>query len=46
MVRSITDKYEHDKKQLKEDYENLINQIRIEYQQQKNDLREHSRILE
>jgi hypothetical protein len=31
MVRAVQDKYEHDKIQMKNDYETLINNIRSEY---------------
>eukprot|EP00350_Pseudokeronopsis_sp_OXSARD2_P003754 CAMPEP_0170551898 /NCGR_PEP_ID=MMETSP0211-20121228/9894_1 /TAXON_ID=311385 /ORGANISM="Pseudokeronopsis sp., Strain OXSARD2" /LENGTH=81 /DNA_ID=CAMNT_0010859353 /DNA_START=528 /DNA_END=773 /DNA_ORIENTATION=+ len=46
MVRSVQDKLESDKLQLKKDYESLIENIRKEYQDQKNELREYARGLE
>lgn len=39
-LRQVQTKLEGDKQQLKHDYDQLIDQIRTEYQQQKNDLRD------
>ena len=46
MIKVLQEKHEHDKTALRGDYEALIQQIREEYQGQKNEMREQQRKLE
>ena len=46
MIRTLQEKHEYDKQELRTEYETLIGTIREEYQTQKNELREQMRKLE
>lgn len=46
MVKVLYEKHEHDKNALRGEYEELITQIREEYQLQKSEMREQMKKLE